>query len=47
MELQKGQLQLLWDKENGNVLICSYREDVCERYGIRVGDRVTVRKSKN
>ena len=44
---EKGQLQLLWDKENGNVLICSYREDVCERYGIRVGDRVTVRKSKN
>ena len=42
-----GQLQLLLDRENGSVLICSYREDVCERYGIRVGDRVTVRKSKN
>lgn len=42
-----GKLQMLLDRENGNVLICSYREDVCERYGIRVGDRVTVRKSKN
>ncbi|MBR6743767.1 MAG: hypothetical protein IKM00_00915 [Clostridia bacterium] len=42
-----GKLQMLLDRENGNVLICSYREDVCERYGICVGDRVTVRKSKN
>ncbi|MBQ2988049.1 MAG: hypothetical protein IJD59_02990 [Clostridia bacterium] len=44
---EEGKLQLLLDRENGSVLICSYREDVCERYGICVGDRVTVRKSKN
>ena len=44
---EEGKLQLLLDKENGDVLICSYREDVCEQYGVRVGDRVTVRKSKN
>ena len=43
---EEGKLQLLLDREDWSVQICSYREDVCEQYGVRVGDRVTVRKSK-
>ena len=44
---EKGGCQLLLDRENGRVLVCGYREDICEQYGIRVGDRVTIRKSTN
>ncbi len=42
---EKGQWQLLLDKEAWSVQILSYGEDVCKTYGIRTGDRVTVRKS--
>jgi hypothetical protein len=44
---KEDELQLLLDRENGSVLICSYHEDVCEQYGIRVGDRVIIWKIRN
>ena len=44
---EEGKLQLLLDREEWSILICSYDEDVCETYDIHIGDRVTIRKSKN
>lgn len=44
---EEGKCQLLLDGEAWRIFVCGYREDVCEKYGIRVGDRVLIRKSGN
>ena len=41
---EEGKLQLIHDREDDSILICLYKCDFSETYGISVGDRVSITK---